>query len=68
MNNRQKLGYMALGATILAVGITIGQFVTPNIEAQNNGVFDKIVCRDLRWWIDKAIQRLEQLELQSGEP
>ena len=47
MNNRQKLGYMALGATILAVGITIGQFVTPNIEAQNNGVFDKIVCREL---------------------
>ena len=29
MNHRQKLGYMALGAGIMAVGITIGQFVTP---------------------------------------
>ena len=47
MNHKQKLGYMALGALILAVGITIGQFVTPNIEAQNNGVFDKITCREI---------------------
>ena len=47
MNHRQKLGYMALGAVIMAVGITIGQFVTPNIEAQSNGVFDTIVCREL---------------------
>ena len=47
MNNRQKLGYMALGAGILAVGITIGQIITPNIEAQKNGVFDKIVCGGL---------------------
>ena len=31
----------------MAVGITIGQFVTPNIEAQGNGVFDKITCREL---------------------
>ena len=34
MNNREKLGYMALGATILAVGIAMGQWATPNIEAQ----------------------------------
>ncbi len=33
MNHKQKLGYMALGALILAIGITIGQFITPNIEA-----------------------------------
>ena len=49
MNYKQKLGYMALGAVILAVGITIGQFVTPNIEAQSNGVFDTITCRELRF-------------------
>ena len=49
MNHKQKLGYMALGAVILAVGITIGQFVTPNIEAQSNGVFDTITCRELRF-------------------
>ena len=53
MNHKQKLGYMALGALILAVGITIGQFVTPDIEAQNNGVFDKVVCRELEV-VDKA--------------
>ena len=47
MNNKQKLGYTLLGAGIMAVGITIGQFLTPNIEAQSNGVFDKIVCREI---------------------
>ena len=34
----------------MAVGIIIGQFITPNIEAQSNGVFDKIPCAgSLRW-------------------
>ena len=33
MNYKQKFGYMALGAGIMAVGITIGQFITPIIEA-----------------------------------
>ena len=47
MNYKQKLGYMALGAGILALGITIGQFITPDIKAQNNGVFDKIICQRL---------------------
>ena len=47
MNHKQKLGYMALGAGILAIGIIIGQVVTPDIEAQSNGVFDKIQCREI---------------------
>ena len=47
MNNKQKLGYMALGAGIMAIGITIGQFITPNIEAQSNGVFGEIQCSKL---------------------
>ena len=47
MNNKQKLGYTLLGAGIMAIGITIGQFITPNIEAQSNGMFDKIICRSL---------------------
>ena len=47
MNHKQKLGYMALGAGILALGIIIGQFVTPDIAAQSNGVFDEITCRGL---------------------
>ena len=47
MNQKQKLGYMVLGAGILALGIIIGQWVTPDIEAQSNGVFEKIQCREL---------------------
>ena len=47
MNHKQKLGYMALGAGLLAVGIIIGQWGTPDIEAQSNGVFDKIACREI---------------------
>ena len=47
MNHKQKLGYTLLGAGIMAVGITMGQFITPNIEAQLNGVFDKITCREI---------------------
>ena len=51
MKRFEKLGYMALGAGILALGITIGQFVTLPIEAQNkngtDGVFDKITCREI---------------------
>lgn len=48
MNHKQKLGYMALGAVILALGIIIGQVITPDIEAQSNGVFDEISCRSLQ--------------------
>ena len=47
MNTLQKLGYMALGVGLLAVGIIIGQWGTPDIEAQSNGVFDEITCRGL---------------------
>ena len=48
MNHKQKLGYMALGASIMALGIIIGQIITPDIEAQSNGVFDEITCRTLK--------------------
>ena len=47
MNHKQKLGYTLLGAGIMALGIIVGEFVTPNIEAQSNGVFEKITCREL---------------------
>ena len=62
MNHKQKLGYMALGAGILALGIIIGQFVTPDIKAQStdlpmdfddielppsNRRFNKITCREI---------------------
>ena len=47
MNHKQKLGYTLLGAGIMAVGIIIGQVITLNIEAQSNGVFNKITCREL---------------------
>ena len=64
MQNKQKLGYMALGAGILALGIIIGQWVTPDIEAQNNGVFDKITCRELEV-VDKDGKKA--IVLQSSE-
>lgn len=48
MNHKQKLGYILLGAGIMVLGITIGQVITPNIEAQNNEVFDEITCRRLK--------------------
>ena len=35
MNYKQKFGYTLLGAGIMIVGITIGQFITPGIEAQS---------------------------------
>ena len=47
MNYKQKLGYTLLGAGIMALGIIIGQLGTPDIEAQSNGVFDKITCREI---------------------
>ncbi len=56
MKHKQKLGYMVLGAGIMAVGITIGQIITPDIEAQNNGVFDQITCNGLIV-LDKAGKR-----------
>ena len=58
MNHKQKLGYMALGAGILAVGIAIGQFITPNIEARSNGVFDEITCRSLSVVDEKGKKRI----------
>ena len=56
---KQKLGYMALGAGILALGIIIGQFVTPDIEAQNNGVFDEIICTKLTVVNDAGTHKIE---------
>ena len=47
MNHKQKLGYILLGAGIMAVGTIIGQVITPNIEAQNNGMFGEIQCTGL---------------------
>ena len=55
MNTLQKLGYMALGVGLLAVGIIIGQWGTPDIEAQSNGVFDEITCRGYRSLMKTAV-------------
>ena len=54
MNNKQKLGYMILGAGIMGIGIIIGQFITPDIDAQSNGVFDEIVCQKLTVFDEKG--------------
>ena len=48
MNHKQKLGYTLLGAGIMALGITIGQWRTPDIEAQGEAqMFDKTTCREM---------------------
>ncbi len=47
MNSKQKLGYTLLGAGIMAVGITIGHFAIPSINANSNGVFDTVICNAL---------------------
>ena len=47
MNYKQKFLYTLLGAGFMAVGIIIGQWGTPDIEAQSDGVFDTIICRQL---------------------
>ena len=53
MNHKQKLGYMALGALIMLIGMGVGStFFTPPIEAQHNGLFNEITCRKL-WVVDK---------------
>ena len=57
MNHKQKLGYMAIGAGIMALGIIIGQWVPPDIEAQSNGVFDEVTCRSLKV-VDKTGKRI----------
>ena len=57
MNHKQKLGYTLLGAGIMAIGIIIGQVITPEIEAQSNGVFDKIICKEIEV-VDKAGKRI----------
>ena len=47
MNHRQKLGYTALGAIIMLIGLTIGTIVAPPLTAQRNGIFDVIECNEL---------------------
>ena len=48
MNQKQKVGYMVIGAVILVLGIIIGQFITPGTSGQSNSVFDTITCRKIR--------------------
>ncbi len=66
MNSKQKVGYMALGAAILAIGIVIGQFITPDITAQNNGVLDEIRCAGLTV-VDEAGNTAIQLTALKGD-
>ena len=47
MNHKQKIGYTALGAFIMLIGIGIGTIVVPPLTAQHNGTFDQIECREI---------------------
>lgn len=73
MDYQQKLGYIFLGAGIMALGIIIGHWGTPDIKAQNIKTqnidwFEKIRCREIQV-VDKdgnmAIE-LHADELESG--
>ena len=48
MNHKQKLGYMALGAVIMLIGMWVSPLISPPVTAQHNGVFDQIQCRELQ--------------------
>ena len=47
MNFKQKLGYTALGAVIMLVGLGFGAIFSPPLVAQKDGVFDTIECSTL---------------------
>ena len=47
MNYKQKLGYTALGAAIMLIGMWVSPLISPPVTAQHNGVFDKIQCTSL---------------------
>lgn len=47
MNHKQKIGYTILGASIMLIGMWIGNGTSPPVTAQSNGVFDKITCREI---------------------
>lgn len=53
MNHKQKLGYTALGALIMLIGIGAGSIVSPPLIAQRDGVFGEIQCTRLTV-VDKA--------------
>lgn len=47
MNYKQKLGYTALGAAIMLIGMWLSPLIAPPVTAQHNGVFDEIQCKKL---------------------
>ena len=44
MNHKQKLGYIALGASIMLIGMWIGNSTSPPLIAQSNG---ELTCKQL---------------------
>ena len=53
MNFRQKLVYAMFGALLALAGVLFGSIISPPLIAQNNGVFDTVVCKGLSV-VDKA--------------
>ena len=45
--SQAEVGIYGIGCRDFALGIIIGQWGTPDIEAQSNGVFDEIQCKNL---------------------
>ena len=44
MNHKQKLGYITLGASLMLIGMWIGQGISPPVTAQHNG---ELTCKQL---------------------
>ena len=66
MNHKQKLVYMALGALIMLIGMGVGStFFTPPIEAQQDGFFNHITCRELKV-VDKNGKEVILLDSREG--
>ena len=55
MNYKQKFLYFVAGAIVMLIGLGIGAIVSPPLTAQNNGVFDRVICSEL--FIGKDIMR-----------
>ena len=47
MNYKQKILYFVSGAVVMLIGLGIGAIVAPPLTAQNDGVFDRVICSEL---------------------
>ena len=66
MNYKQKLGYTALGAVIMLVGMVAGSIFSPPLVAQRGEVFGEIVCKKLTVVDDEGNKAIDLSTHESG--